>query len=65
MRDVAPLEVLEVPGEADEPHQLVLGVVPRGEQVATLENRISHSLSPFVGFCPIPDGRPCGPLQTG
>lgn len=66
MRDVLLLEVLEVLGEADEPHELVPGVVPRGEQVATLENRISHSHVSFRRFLPTPDGRPArGPLQTG
>ena len=66
VRDVLLLEVLEVLGEADEPHELVPGVVPRGEQVATLENRISHSHVSFRRFLPTPDGRPArGPLQTG
>ena len=40
--DVALLQVLEVLGEPDEVRQLVLRVVPRGEEAASLEYGIGH-----------------------
>ena len=63
MRDITLLEVLEVLGEADEPHQLVLGVVPGGEKMATLENRIRHDCDPFRRISPFPRRTPYGPSR--
>ncbi len=42
MLDVLPLHLLEVLGEPDEVHQLVFGVVPRGEEAAPLEYGLGH-----------------------
>ena len=63
MRDITLLEVLEVLGEADEPHQLVFGVIPGGEKMATLENRIRHDCDPFRRISPFPRRTPHGPSR--